>query len=148
MIFTSATYDEWTHHPVDYTHIHTDYKSMSTLDHFVVTSRLLPLIAESGVIHRGDNRSRHSPILFRLRLGDREVKKGREAPALAPRRPAWSWAEEPQLDLYTRALEQRLWELPVPPCLSTDPLLCCTNPLCQVKMHSEAGDRFLFDIAL
>ena len=27
----------WTHQPVDYTHIHTNYKSTSTLDHFIVT---------------------------------------------------------------------------------------------------------------
>ena len=26
----------WEHYPVDYTHIHTDFKSTSTLDHFVV----------------------------------------------------------------------------------------------------------------
>ena len=136
----------WTHHPVDYTHIHTDYKSTSTLDHFIGTPRLLPLIAESGVIHRGDNRSRHSPILLRLRLGRLEVQKGREARAPAPRRPAWSRAEEPQLDLYTRVLEQRLRALPVPPWLDTDSLLRCVDPHCQNKTHSEAGDRFLLDI--
>ena len=47
---------------MDYTHVHTDTKSPMTLDHFVVTPHLLPLIEESGVIHRGDNRLRHSPI--------------------------------------------------------------------------------------
>ena len=136
----------WTHHPVDYTHIHTDYKSTSTLDHFIVTPRLLPLIAESGVIHRGENRSRHSPILLRLRLGSLEVNKDREARAPAPRRPAWSRAEEQQRDHYTSALEERLRALPVPACLSTDMLLRCANPHCQDKAHSEAGDGFLLDI--
>ena len=59
----------WSPHPVDYTHIHTEFKSTATLDHFIITPGLLPLIEESGVIHRGDNRSRHSPIFLRLRLG-------------------------------------------------------------------------------
>ena len=30
----------WDHFPVDYTHIHTDFKSTSTLDHFVVNKLL------------------------------------------------------------------------------------------------------------
>ena len=34
----------WTHHPVDYTHVHTDNKSTSVLDHFVLSPRLLPLL--------------------------------------------------------------------------------------------------------
>ena len=57
------------HHPVDYTHIHTDFISIATLDHFIITPGMLPLIEESGVIHRRDNRSCHSPIFLRLRLG-------------------------------------------------------------------------------
>ena len=136
----------WSHHPVDYTHIHTDYKSTSTLDHFIVTPRLLPLIEESGVIHRGDNRSRHSPILLRLRLGGLKVKEGKEGKGAAPRRPAWSRAKEAELHLYTRTLEQRLVALQVPPCLSSDPHLRCTNPHCDDSQHSKAGDSFLLDI--
>ena len=29
------------HHPVDYTHVHTDSKSVATLDHFLLSPRLL-----------------------------------------------------------------------------------------------------------
>ena len=135
----------WSHFPVDYTHIHTDYKSTSTLDHFIVSPRLLPLIEDSRVIHRGDNRSRHSPIILKMKLGNLEVrtKKGRDP---APRRCAWSRATEPQVDSYTKELQKGLETLQVPDCLSSDPDLCCKNPHCKDKEHSRAGDGFLLDI--
>ena len=56
----------WGHHHADYTHVHTDNVSTATLDHFLVNERLLPLVEQCQVLHRGDNMSRHSPILFRL----------------------------------------------------------------------------------
>ena len=34
----------WRHHHVDHTHVHTDNVSTSTLDHFLVNERLLPLV--------------------------------------------------------------------------------------------------------
>ena len=45
----------WAHHPVDFTHVHTDNKSLSTLDHFLISPRLLPLVVSCGALHRGDN---------------------------------------------------------------------------------------------
>ena len=76
----------WTDHPVDYTHVHTDYKSTSTLDHFLVSPRLLPLVSDCGVRHQGDNMSRHSPTFAKLRLGALPVRK--VVTSAAPRRPA------------------------------------------------------------
>ena len=55
--------DVWEKFPVNYTHIHTDYKSKSTIDRILVNERLLEYIVDAGVIHLGDNPSRHSPIL-------------------------------------------------------------------------------------
>ena len=130
----------WTHHPVDYTHIHTDLKSTSTLDHFIVTPRLLPLIEESGVIHRGDNRSRHSPIYLRLQLGALPVR-GKKKKTVPPRRPAWSRASEVQLEVYTKQLECKLESLT---CKSES--LTCNDPHCSIAAHSEAGDSLLLDI--
>ena len=49
----------WEYFPVDYTHIHTDLKATSTLDHFVMNKRLLNLISDCEVLHLGDNPSRH-----------------------------------------------------------------------------------------
>ena len=45
----------WEHHPVSYTHIHTDLTSTTTLDHFIVNERLLSEILDAGVLHLGDN---------------------------------------------------------------------------------------------
>ena len=55
----------WEYHPIDYSHIHTDNHSVSTLDHFLISPRLLHLINGCGVVHVGDNMSRHSPIWLR-----------------------------------------------------------------------------------
>ena len=54
----------WEHYNVDYTHMHTDFKSTSVLDHFLVTENLLPQVEECKVVHRGDNLSRHSQVLL------------------------------------------------------------------------------------
>ena len=48
----------WHHHPVDFTHVHTDDVSTSILDHFMVNERLIPLVEECVALHRGDNLSR------------------------------------------------------------------------------------------
>ena len=65
----------WSKQEVDFTHIHTDNKSTSTVDHFILSPRLIPLVAGAGVIHRGDNLSRHCPIWVELNLGELPGKK-------------------------------------------------------------------------
>ena len=87
----------WSQHPVDYTHIHTDNKSVSTVDYFVLSPRLVPLVSGSGAIHRGDNLSRHSPIWVRLNLGSLQVRK-------IPRKPSWPKASEEDAQEYTSTL--------------------------------------------
>ena len=59
----------WSHYKVDFTNMHTDNKSVATLDHCLISPRLLSLVSGAGVIHRGDNMSRHSPIWLKLDLG-------------------------------------------------------------------------------
>ena len=60
----------WDGQNIDYTHVHTDGIATSTIDHFLVSSKLVGLVEECGPVHRGDNLSRHSPIFLRLRLGE------------------------------------------------------------------------------
>jgi hypothetical protein len=128
----------WTDHPVDYTHVHTDYKSTSTLDHFLVSPRLLPLVSDCGVRHSGDNLSRHSPIFVKLKLGALPVKKS--VASAAPRRPAWSRASQEDTAAYTEALQAKLQGLTV-----LDSLLC-DNPSCDDKSHSADCDSLLLDV--
>ena len=54
----------WEHYQVDYTNVHTDNVSRAVLDHFIVNERLVPYVRRCQVLHRGDNMSRHSPILL------------------------------------------------------------------------------------
>ena len=77
----------WEHRDVDFTHVHTDDRSFTTLDHFVVNERLLPLVTDCEVMHFGDNTSRHSPIMMRLNLGALPVRMKCEN--VRPKRPCW-----------------------------------------------------------
>ena len=52
-----------------------DVRSTLVLDQYLVTESLLPYVEECRVINRGDNLSRHSPILLRLRVGEIPHKK-------------------------------------------------------------------------
>ena len=45
----------WSDHPVNYTYMHNDNKSVSVLDYPLLSPRLLGLVEECGVVERGDN---------------------------------------------------------------------------------------------
>ena len=64
----------WEKFPVSFTHIHTDMKSTSILDNFLCNDRLLDFVSDAGVMHLGDNLSRHSPILLKLCVGDIPIR--------------------------------------------------------------------------
>ena len=72
-------------HDIDYTHMHTDFRSTSIIDHFVMNEQLLSLIADCRPLHLGDIRSRHIPILVKLNLGAISAKQ--EFLMKTPRRP-------------------------------------------------------------
>ena len=128
----------WSHHPVDFTHMHTDNKSVSTLDHFLVTERLLPLVVRYEPIHRGDNLSRHSPIILSLKLGELPARK--RVSSKVPRRPAWSRATDDDLAAYTSVLDEKLAALHIP-----DSSMCA-DPTCQDLAHKRDRDSLLLDI--
>ena len=128
----------WERFPISHTHIHTDYKSTSTLDHFMVNEGLLPFIKDAGALHLGDNLSRHSPIMISINVGD--VPAQDKIRGTKPRQPAWYKAEEKDRDRYTGLLHDRLVELPVPHSLA------CTDPLCTDEHHSQERDIFVLDI--
>ena len=77
----------WEGRAIDHTHTHTDGTSTSIIDHFVVSPRLLQLVEDCGPIHRGDNLSRHTPILLSLRLGELPRRQAAAQPP-SPRMPA------------------------------------------------------------
>ena len=103
----------WEKFPVGFTHIHTDLKSTSILDNFMMNERLLDLVEDAGVLHLGDNLSRHSPIMVRLNLGSLPVKTERKVTARA-RRPDWYKATSDDINEYTELLDHQMKNLMYP----------------------------------
>ena len=126
------------HYVVDYTHIHTDFKSTSVLDHFLVSESLLPLVDTCQVLHKGDNLSRHSPILLKLRVG--EIPSKKKDNTCRPKKPAWHKVTEEIIGNYKVDLEERLLARPFPGCLS------CADPHCRNPSHTSDRDSFMLDI--
>ena len=131
----------WQEQPVDFTHVHTDNKSVSTLDHFLISPCLLPDVSGCGVIHRGDNMSRHSPIWLKINLGSpipvRELLASK-----SPRKPSWLKATQTDAETYAAALQVRLKALLVPESMH------CTDCKCSNPTHSQERDSFTLDILI
>ena len=120
----------WGKFDITHTHIHTNNKSFSTLDHFLVDPELLKVIDEA------DNLSRHSPIVIKVRLESPPATPKHLAPQ--PRcRPAWFKATERQQEEYRQLLELKLSRLDRPSCL---------DPLCGEAGHSEDRDCYVLDM--
>ena len=97
----------WDSFPVSHTHVHTDMKSLSTLDRFLVSPGLLAHVVDAGAIHLGDNPSRHAPIMLKINIEELKTVK-RSPKATVPKRPAWHKADESQVNSYTYILDEKL----------------------------------------
>ena len=129
----------WESHPVLYTHVHTDGRSRSVLDHFLLSPRLLPLVDGCGIVERGDNRSRHCPIWLRLKLGTLPIRK--ISPKWVPRRVDWCKASDDQKSEYKEQLDNKLLQIQAAadqPRLAS--CLKCEDLHCSVSEHSELRD--------
>ena len=118
--------------------MHTYFASTSTLDHFLVNERLLSAIVDAGVLHLGDNSSRHSPIMMKLDLGHLPVQK--RVKATTTRRPCWYKAEQHQVEEFTSLVHDKLSSLQAPESLG------CSDPHCQVIHHTQERDRLVIDV--
>ena len=125
----------WERYPVDYTHLHTDFKSTSVIDHFMVNERLLPLVVDCGPLHLGDNRSRHSPVMVKLDLGAIPMKNFK-----SPKRPAWYKASQEDIMTYTEELDCRIQDILVPKSVS------CLDIDCSDPSHSIERDSMVLDM--
>ena len=128
----------WSSNPVPYTHMHTDGKSSSTIDHFLLTPRLVPLVEDCGVIERGDNLSRHCPIWVKLRLGTLPLRK--QSRIWVPKRIGWSKSTEAERFNYTSDLQARLLALKLPD------TIWCADPHCRDPSHLQDRDGLVLDI--
>ena len=130
--------DVWDKYPISYTHIHTDYKSTSTLDRFFVNERLLGCVVDADVVHLGDNPSRHSPIMMKLDIG--KIPALSVLPEKVPKRPAWYKANQEHLDMYTNVLDSKITAIPVPDSLQ------CVDPNFKSRLHSHERDNYMLNI--
>ena len=94
----------WDSFNIEYTHIHTDLKSVSKIDHFLVNERLLEHVVDAGPLHLGDNHSRHSPIVMKLDIGNIPLQSFKKQPKL-PSRPLWYKAKVEDITNYTAELD-------------------------------------------
>ena len=137
-------YSVWEKFSVDFTHLHTDSKSSSVLDHFFVNKRLLEQVEDAGPLHLGDNLSRHSPIMMKVKLPKVAHNKCAEPEIQIPRRPAWYKASESDIELYTQHLDQKLSQLQIPVSLT----LTCSDVSCKDEKHIHERDEHVLDILL
>ena len=130
----------WTKFPADFTHLHIDSKSSSIIDHFFLNQRLLDLVEDAGPVHLGDNLSRHSPIMMKLRLPQVATSDSNQPGMKIPRRPAWYKASQDDKDQYTSLLGDKLARLEIPASIGRNDVTC------QDKQHTHDRDQHVLDI--
>ena len=129
----------WEKFPCDFTHRHTDNKSFSSIDHFIVNPRLLNHIESCAPVHLIDNLSRHAPIMLKLKVN--EIPSNKTVNIEKPRKPSWYKANQRQVKKYTNDLDHKIQNINPPECLE------CTNVNCDnVELHSQERDNYLVDL--
>ena len=123
----------WEKFPPDFTHLHTDLKSSSIIDHFFVSEKLLDLVEDAGPVHLGDNRSRHSPIVMKLNIANLKAECPKKSDSSNIRKPAWYKATEQEKNEYTVLLSQKLDDLTPPDSLS------CNDVTASMRSTPERG---------
>ena len=107
----------------------------STIDHFACNQRLLPLIAEAGAIHSGENPSNHSAIYAKIDFGDIDTSEEIITPT---KHIDWCAATEESKLEYEARLTEQLLNVTVPGCV------LCTDVHC--KDHSGEIEQYTLDI--
>ena len=90
--------DLWDSFPVEYTHVHTDLKSLSTLDRFLVSPGLISHIVDAGALHFRDGDNPFRPSLIMLRISLETLPEHKSNTQSYPRRPAWYKADEADIN--------------------------------------------------
>ena len=124
---------------MNFTHVHTDLKSTSILDNFLVNERLLGLVMDAGVLHLGDDLSRHSPIMLKLDMGAIRAKPNRRVEP-KPRRPDWYKATQDHIAEYTEILDDKLNEIMFPESIF------CTDTSCTDQQHQQDRDSHVLSV--
>ena len=129
-------YSVWEYFPVEYTHIHTDFKSTSVLDHFIVNERIRSVIEDCNVMHLGDNLSRHSPVMLKLNLEKLPLLDKRSH--VTPLIPVWYKANQEEIDQYTHSRHSKLVGLDTP-----QSIYCSNIHLSLTSCHRSLRQRMI-----
>ena len=95
---------------------------------------------DAAPVHLGDNLSRHSPIMMKLKLDQIVTSKTRQSEKSRLRKPAWYKATQDDRNNYTGMLDIHLKNLTIPESLS------CKDVTCQCSLHSEERDQHVINI--
>ena len=106
----------------------------------IVSQNLLDVVVDAGPVHLGDNRSRHSPIMMKLDVGDLRSACPSKVKNKKPRKPAWYKATEAEKNEYTALLDEKLANIEPPASLD------CMDATCQHKEHSKERDNYVLDV--
>lgn len=137
-VATNNLLDVWDRFPVDFTPIYTDLKSTSTIDRILVNERLLNIITDAGVLHIGDNPSRHSPIYLKFDAG--HIPRNKVTNEKGVKKPVWHKANEEQINEYIETLHENIRGINCPYSLN------CLNVNYKNNSHSMERDGFMTDI--
>ena len=127
--------------PADFTHTHTDGVSTSVIDHFILSPNLLNLVEDCYVIHRGDNLSRHCPIILKVKVAEKQSNFQTNDPPPPRCLPSWSLATESEIISYNSSLQAKLNDLYCPVSVG-----CCQDPQCSDISHHTECDSLMLDI--
>ena len=129
----------WNHYPVDFTYSSPNDTSFSCIDHFFYSASLQGNIDNSGVIHRGDNISGHSPIYLHVKT-DKLTHLEKYVPN---RKPKQNWKRATQKDThdYKVSMKNMLDNINVPNCINN-----CQNINCANHEHNNEIESYLIDI--
>ena len=114
----------------------------STIDHFILSPRLMNNIVSCGAVHKGDNLSRHSPIILKVKIDG--IQFSDVTNSSSPRcLPAWEVSKESERLDYQILLREKLSKIQCPVSISN-----CKMTQCSDISHVTECDNFVLDMIL
>ena len=137
-ILSHQSQSAWDLFPIDFTHIHTDGVSTSTIDHIIVSHSLQ--ISNAFTLHHIDNTSRHSAISVHVNCVLIDTQPMCDKPSHSTDslpRCAWYKATHSDLHKYKECLETKLNNINV-----CDDLKSCNDHMCKNESHHTFIDEY------
>lgn len=128
----------WNKYPVDFTYLHTDGMSTSTIDHFMVSNNLLGECLSGGVTHDIDNTSNHSIIYMNVDISMSIDTQYASEMNIIQAKPAWYKAGTEDIRNFKANVNSLLGNVDL-----SKAVFDCDNMLCERTGHqSEIDDYF------